>query len=61
MTQGGPPGPGGATTTIMYYIYRSAFQFFEMGYAAALAYALFAMLLVFSIFQFRYYMRQAEA
>jgi multiple sugar transport system permease protein len=61
MTQGGPPGPGGATTTIMYYIYRSAFVFFEMGYAAALAYALFAMLLVFSIFQFRYYMKQAEA
>jgi multiple sugar transport system permease protein len=61
MTQGGPPGPGGATTTIMYYIYRAAFLFFQMGYAAALAYALFAMLLVFSIWQFRYYMRQAEA
>jgi multiple sugar transport system permease protein len=61
MTQGGPPGPGGSTTTIMYYIYRAAFVFFQMGYAAALAYALFAMLLVFSIWQFRYYMRQAEA
>lgn len=60
MTSGGPPGPGGATTVIMYYIYRAAFRFFEMGYAAALAYALFAMLFVFSLLQFRIYLKRVE-
>jgi multiple sugar transport system permease protein len=60
MTSGGPPGPGGATTTVMYYIWRSAFQFFEMGYAAALSYAVFAMLFVFSLIQFRFYLKRVE-
>ncbi len=60
MTNGGPPGPGGATTTMIFYIYRAAFVFFEMGYASALAYTLFAMLFVFGFFQFRIYVKQSE-
>jgi multiple sugar transport system permease protein len=48
MTNGGPPGPGGATTTIAYYVYQEAFVFFRMGYASALAYSLFLMLFVVS-------------
>ena len=40
MTDG---GPAGATTTIMYYIYNNAFRWFQMGYAAAIAVVLFAL------------------
>jgi multiple sugar transport system permease protein len=55
MTRGGPVDK---TTTMLYYIYESAFQFFEMGYASALAFTLFLMLLVFSVLQMRLYRQQ---
>jgi multiple sugar transport system permease protein len=55
MTRGGPVDK---TTTMLFYIYQSAFQFFEMGYASALAFTLFLMLLVFTVIQLRYYRRQ---
>ena len=61
MTSGGPPGPGGATTTVVYYIYTQAFQFFRMGYASALAYTLFLLLFVVSFAQFRWYLKRVEA
>jgi multiple sugar transport system permease protein len=57
MTSGGPLD---RTTTMVYYIYESAFKFYEMGYASTLAFALFAMLLVFTAFQLRLY-RSADA
>jgi multiple sugar transport system permease protein len=60
MTSGGPPGPGGATTTIVYYIYTQAFRYFRMGYASALAYSLFLLLFVFSLLQFRWYQKRVE-
>ena len=60
MTNGGPPGPGGATTTVVYYIYVQAFRFFRMGYASALAYVLFLMLFVVSFAQFRWYLKRVE-
>jgi multiple sugar transport system permease protein len=60
MTSGGPPGPGGATTTVTYYIYNAAFRDFRMGYASALAYSLFAMLFILSYFQFRWYQKRVE-
>lgn len=50
MTQG---GPGDATTTLVYYIYNNAFQFFKMGYAAAVAWVLFAIVFVFTLLQVR--------
>jgi multiple sugar transport system permease protein len=55
MTNGGPVDK---TTTMLYYIYQSAFQFFEMGYASAIAFTLFLMLLVFSVLQLRLYRQQ---
>jgi multiple sugar transport system permease protein len=55
MTRGGPVDK---TTTMLYYIYQSAFQFFEMGYASAMAFVLFLMLLVFSVLQLRLYRQQ---
>ena len=55
MTRGGPVDK---TTTMLYYIYQSAFQFFEMGYASAIAFTLFLMLLVFTVLQLRFYRQQ---
>jgi multiple sugar transport system permease protein len=46
-------GPGYATTTIVYYIYNYAFQFFKMGYAAAIAWILFSIVFVLTVLQFR--------
>jgi len=60
MTNGGPPGPGGATTTVSYYLWLQAFKFFRMGYASALAYTLFALLFVVSFVQFRWYLKRVE-
>ena len=54
MTGGGPVD---RTTTMVYYIYLSAFKFYEMGYATALAFFLFAMVFVFTVFQLRLYRR----
>jgi len=50
MTQGGPIG---ATTTLVYYLYNMGFQKFRMGYASALAYVLFAIILIFSLLQMK--------
>lgn len=60
MTQGGPPGPGGATTTIVYWIYQQAFVYFKMGYASALAYTTFFLLFAVSFMQFRWYVKRVE-
>jgi multiple sugar transport system permease protein len=60
MTQGGPPGPGGATTTITYWIYQQAFVYFKMGYASALAYTTFILLFAVSFLQFRWYVKRVE-
>ncbi|TMK59077.1 MAG: sugar ABC transporter permease [Actinobacteria bacterium] len=60
MTNGGPPGPGGATTTVTYYIWLNAFRYFKMGYASALAWTLFAVIFVVSLTQFRWYLKRVE-
>ncbi|NED99433.1 carbohydrate ABC transporter permease [Phytoactinopolyspora halotolerans] len=57
MTQGGPVD---RTTTMMFYIYEAAFKFYRMGYASTLAYALFAMLFIFTLIQLRLYRRAYE-
>ncbi len=56
MTQG---GPSNSTLTIVNYLYVVGFTWFEMGYAAAIAYALFALLLVITLIQFRMVSREA--
>jgi multiple sugar transport system permease protein len=58
MTQGGPVE---RTTTMVYFIYLSAFKFFEFGYASALAYFLFAVVFLLTLFQLRLYRRYAPA
>lgn len=49
MTQGGPVN---ATKTIVYYLYQTGFMNFHMGYASALAYVLFMVIVVLTLFQF---------
>ena len=46
-------GPLDATLFYVLYIYRQAFQFFRMGYAAALAWVLFLVVLVLTLILFR--------
>ena len=57
MTNGGPLR---ATTTVVYYIWQAGFQDFTMGYASAMAYALFAIIFVFTIIQVVMYSRRTE-
>lgn len=42
-------GPAGSTTTVEYYLYQTAFQKFNMGYASAIAWFLFAIILVITL------------
>ena len=51
MTQG---GPGQATLTSVYYIYQMGFQQLRMGYASAMAFVLFLIILVFSLINMRF-------
>jgi multiple sugar transport system permease protein len=51
LTQG---GPARATSVIAHYLYQNGFQYFAMGYAAAIAYVLFALLFVATLIQWRY-------
>jgi multiple sugar transport system permease protein len=46
-------GPLGSTTVIVYYLYQQAFQFFNAGYGAAIAYVLFVAILVITIIQLK--------
>jgi multiple sugar transport system permease protein len=48
-TQGGPLN---ATTVLVYYLYNQAFQQFNFGYASAIAYFLFLVILVITAIQF---------
>jgi multiple sugar transport system permease protein len=57
MTGGGPVG---RTTTVVYYIYQSAFTYYEMGYASTLAYGLFVLLFAVTLLQLQLY-RRADA
>lgn len=50
MTQG---GPFFSTYTMVLYIFFQGFQWFRMGYASALAYVLFAMILLVTLVQMR--------
>lgn len=44
-------GPGDATNTMVMYIYNQAFQFFHMGYAAAIAWVLFGIIFAITLMQ----------
>ena len=46
-------GPNGSTTTIIYYLYNNAFDWHQMGYAAAIAWVLFIIIFLFTIFKWK--------
>jgi multiple sugar transport system permease protein len=48
LTKGGPQE---ATTTLVYYVYQTGFQQLRMGYASAIAYALFFLTLIVVMIQ----------
>lgn len=50
MTNG---GPFGATTTLGYYLYERAYVSFEMGYASAVAWIIFLLVLVVTLLNWR--------
>lgn len=50
MTEG---GPNYATLFYLLYLYRMAFENFRMGYASAMAWVLFVIILFFTLIQFR--------
>ena len=50
MTEGGPDG---ATTPLSLYIYRHAFEWFNMGYAATIAVVMFALILATTLINWR--------
>jgi multiple sugar transport system permease protein len=50
MTKG---GPGTETLFYVLYLYRNAFEFFKMGYASALAWVLFLIVLALTFINFR--------
>ena len=51
-------GPGVSTVTIPYAIYETAFRFFDLGYAAAVAYLLAAVMLVLAVIYSRLVMER---
>lgn len=46
LTQG---GPGSSSSVMAYYVYRTAFDYFEMGYANTLAWALFVLVFIVTL------------
>ena len=50
MTSGGPLK---STDVIGYYLYRYGFRFYELGFASAIAYVMFALIFVVTVLQFR--------
>lgn len=47
-------GPAGATTVIVEQIYTHAFRYSQMGYAAAMSWVLFLLIMAVTVFQFRF-------
>ncbi len=58
MTRGGPLD---ATLTTVYYLYDQGFRYFSMGYASAIAYLLFVVILIFALLQSRLLRSRVEA
>ncbi len=53
-SEGSEGGPNNATLFFVLYLYKKAFQQFKMGYASALAWVLFLIILVFTAVQFAF-------
>ncbi len=51
-------GPADSTLAVMLYMYRQGFGMYQLGYASAVAYLLFLMVLLLSVVQIRSLMKQ---
>ena len=51
ITQG---GPGDSTVVMAYYIYQEAFQYYDMGYASALSWVMFAIIMAITLVQWKF-------
>lgn len=60
ISQNGLGGPDGSLVTMVLYLYNQAFKYHNVGYAAAVAYGLFAIILVFSIIVYRAMFKEAK-
>ncbi|WP_412866596.1 carbohydrate ABC transporter permease [Cellulomonas sp. 179-A 9B4 NHS] len=58
MTQG---GPGGVTRPVVQYIFESGFTGYRFGYASAIAYVFFAVIIIISVAQLRFTSRRDHA
>ncbi|MGV3617278.1 MAG: carbohydrate ABC transporter permease [Fimbriimonas sp.] len=54
-------GPAGTTTTLAYYIYSHAFERFQIGYASAVSWTLFALIFAITLVNWRFGGRNADA
>lgn len=52
-------GPGRASQTVVMYLYQTAWRFYRMGYGSALAIALAAVILFFTLLQFKFFGRES--
>ena len=50
MTKGGPEN---ATNVLVYWLYQEGFEYFNIGQASCIAYVLFTIIAVLSIFQWK--------
>lgn len=50
MTKG---GPGRSSSVLVHYLYQNAFQYFKLGYACAIAYLLFFIVMMITLFNMR--------
>jgi multiple sugar transport system permease protein len=57
MTDG---GPANSTMVIVFHIFRTAFRYFNMGYAAAMSFVLLLLVLVVTAVQFRLFRTEVE-
>lgn len=61
LMQGGTKGdPQGSTQTMVMYMYKFGFETHQMGYASAIAYVLFLLVLIASLVQFRVMNRKED-
>jgi multiple sugar transport system permease protein len=54
-------GPAGSTRVLIQYIYETGFQYFRMGYSAAMSYILFMIMLIVSVAQYAILGKRKEA
>jgi multiple sugar transport system permease protein len=56
----GEGGPQDATLTVVFYLYRAAFKDFDMGYASAMAFVLFLIILTLTFIQRKFFKEETE-